>query len=687
MTKKSAITTELRDAYRAKLAESAIDARVEKAVGLRLLDPTAVAKLLPGLEKKVAGRGGFVLPYFARDWKRRTDLVRVRLLGEPVGWARYAGASLPKYLQPLDSPVGAYFPPVGDWTKLLEDRTRRLVITEGELKAITASWVGIPTIGLGGVWSYGRKAIDGLLPELAGVDWEDRRVEIVYDTDIRSKPGVRGAFLALAEKLTAMGAQVIEVGLVDVPGRAKTGLDDFLVYHRKSAAEAFERLPREAFDKALKLWEMNERVAYIETPGLIVELATGETMAVRAFKEHRYAPFKHVKEVLRYREWIPTEVATAPEWVSWANRRSHRRLVYAPGRPPITRRNEYNLWAGWGEDGQLEPARGDVRLWRSYFDYLFAGLDADERGWVEKWLAWPIQRPERAKTQAALFVWSPIQGAGKSFLGKVMKRLYGAAYAEIGPEKLDSAFTSWARNKMFVMIDEARGSDRRADSNLIKRMVSQDTVEINIKYLPEYELDDTMNFYVTSNYSDAIELDPGDRRFFVHQFTGAKRPPEFFDQVEAWLDHEGGTAALLYHLLTIDLDGFQPYAAPPTTTAKLISTVNTKSALEMWSFEIREDAEAWLSSSEMAGDLYDAATLLLHLPEEVRGRASVAGVGRALTNAGFEQRSVRTNFGVKRLYAVRNPDRWAKSSSSEWRKHYEAKISVIGTGKKKKEKF
>src|SRR5262249_1530105 len=103
---------------------------------------------------------------------------------------------------------------------------------------------GFPTIGLVGVygWQKKRENKDGpreLIPDLAGIVWQDRTVFLVYDSDASSKRTVAFAEWHLAEVLTKKGAAVKVVRLPAGPDGAKVGLDDFLVAH---GAEVFRQL-------------------------------------------------------------------------------------------------------------------------------------------------------------------------------------------------------------------------------------------------------------------------------------------------------------------------------------------------------------------------------------------------------------------------------------------------------------
>jgi putative DNA primase/helicase len=142
-----------------------------------------------------------------------------------------------KYESPAGTPARAYFPP-NTRHVVLADPKIPLLVTEGEKKALCADQHGIPTIGLGGVWSWQvkrEKDEDGksdapreLIPDLRAVAWAGREVVICFDWDIVDKPLIQFAEWYLAEQLKSHGATV-RTARIPEPLSGKGGLDDLVV--------------------------------------------------------------------------------------------------------------------------------------------------------------------------------------------------------------------------------------------------------------------------------------------------------------------------------------------------------------------------------------------------------------------------------------------------------------------------
>jgi putative DNA primase/helicase len=151
-----------------------------------------------------------------------------------------------KYDAPVGSSPRAYLPPVT--RAVLADPTIDLLITEGEKKGLCADQHGFPCIALPGVWAWQvkrEKDANGnpigprqLIPDLAKVNWQGRKVVIVFDSDIITNKAVEYAAWYLAEQLRERGAEVLVAVLPAEEDGRKNGLDDFIVRRGVAAFRA-----------------------------------------------------------------------------------------------------------------------------------------------------------------------------------------------------------------------------------------------------------------------------------------------------------------------------------------------------------------------------------------------------------------------------------------------------------------
>lgn len=205
---------------------------------------------------------GFVLPYFGLDGQQ-LKFYRIKVLASTNG-------KTPKYLQPKAAGNHLYLAPgLADldpsWAK---NTDLPLFITEGEKKALAAIQAGLPTIAVGGVFSWrthihtlergvvrvedkpsarvihlddrGEKAYrTEVASELESIEWGRREVFLIFDSDAETNDEVQRAAFELANWLDERGAITKQISLADrvsdsglkragQKAGAKVGLDDAL---------------------------------------------------------------------------------------------------------------------------------------------------------------------------------------------------------------------------------------------------------------------------------------------------------------------------------------------------------------------------------------------------------------------------------------------------------------------------
>lgn len=226
-----------------KLAESLITSKEAGRLGLRPLDATAIGKL-PNMPAGPHNPGLLILyfgldgkPLFVTDCETNAEVHMYRVRYLPPLRINGLGREQ-KYTQPKRVSSPPYLAKgLADWVALAANPKEELWITEGELKSITATKFGQPTIGLGGVWNFG-----GHERPLADVfyefEFEDRRVVCVYDSDYVTNHNVRYACDRLARALVNQGADVRTLVIPSLVGRNKVGLDDYLKLGARTPKEA-----------------------------------------------------------------------------------------------------------------------------------------------------------------------------------------------------------------------------------------------------------------------------------------------------------------------------------------------------------------------------------------------------------------------------------------------------------------
>lgn len=647
---------QVRIAMLEKLRGSGLEGKaVIKKLGFKPYTYDELKRQLPELTQLPAA--GFEIPYFDVTGKR-TPFFRYRYLEEPKrrGFAAIVEHKSMRYIQPAKMKPQVYFSPLYDWPTFLTGELQTLVITEGELKANCACSLGIPTLGLGGVWNFKSK-LESLIPDLRALPWDGRNVVICYDSDARTNAQVVKAENELATQLTNLGASIFIMRLPEVEGLKKTGLDDFLMAHgRNRFDEIFATLEQWAQSRVLH--ELNEEVVFVRDPGLVLELKTLQRMSPNNFTQSIYANRIWETTETRGKNEVSVKKSAAKEWLTWPARSEIQRITYAPGEPQITERGEFNMWAGWGMPEE-QIKQGPLKCWDGLLDHLFDGSPDEDRKWFEQWLAYPLQHPG-TKLFSACVVWGLAQGTGKTLVGATMRRIYGANFAEIGDRDLQSSFNEWAVNKQFAMGDEIAGGDKRQNSDRMKSLITQQYLRVNQKYVPAYEIPDCLNYYFTSNHPDSFFLENDDRRYFVHEAKKERLPDSFYAEYDKWY-RSPACGALFHYLLNLDLTGFNPKAQARATDAKGDMLDLGRSDAAAWVAQLKEAPDVALRIGDLIlpYSLMTTEELLRAYDPEDKKRLTRPGMARELRRGGFSKvnagRTVRTSLlGPQRLWAVRD---------------------------------
>jgi hypothetical protein len=630
------------------------------------------------LDDQFESQPALVIPYFDTDrkplkpHKAWPDFYRLRYLGEAEvkSFTDATGKKPNRYTQPRNTGVCAYFPTLVDWEALRKDISEPLLITEGELKASKATAEGFPTIGLGGVYNF-RSSNQGLffLPELEKFEWARRKVTIVYDSDYQENPMICSAINALADELHERGVLVYVATLENVydDEDRKTGLDDFLV--ERGDDELIQVLKAaEPLGMTKRLWQMNNEVVYIRDPGMVVALRTAQKMDCSKFSAHSdWATIAVPERKMKADGGIAVlKSSAAPMWLKWPMRRVVDKLSYMPGQDRFFEEDGLlflNQWKGWG----VKPAKGNVKPFLDLVDYLFEGAEKEAKQWFLDWCAYPIQFPG-TKLFSAVIVHGRMTGTGKTLLGYTLARIYGQNFIKIKSKDLYD--TWWAENRQFVLGDEISGSDKRAEADMMKAMITQEEVNINIKYIPQFSIPDCVNYYLTSNHADALFLEDEDRRFFVHEVQGGPLDDSFYANYDRWLKKEHGASFLMQWMLDRDLSNFNPKAPAMRTAARERMILSGKSDLDTWLVEMREGPSSKLRFGQMRHqrDLFTSKELLQmyeHEHERQAGKVGVNGMSRALQRSGFKQayggKPLEGPDGKQgRYFIMRNVDRWSR---------------------------
>lgn len=659
----------------AKLESSGLDPSQAKKLGLSFLSGEQTFKQHKSFKPLCSLKISYHDPHGKPigDFPQAKPFYRLRYLELPKDFQSLTEKKPTRYVQEPNTAPVAYYPLNQDWSEILEDPSRPLVITEGEFKAIKGCEAGFPTVGLGGVYNWrSHKLGIEWLPSLEPINWQRRNVYICFDSDYKTNVMVCTALREFADALYERGAFVHVVTLPTVQGVDKVGLDDFLL---REPPEQFTKLLHEAEPLGLTkiLFELNESWVYVQDPGLMVNQLTLSKTTPAAFRDHVMSTKSYQEaEILKNGTITRNAVSAAGAWLKWPLRCEVHKLTYKPGAPKFVEATPplYNSWLGWG----VKPAKGDATPFLKLLEHLFTHAEPEAMDWFLKWCAFPLQYPG-TKMFSCVVMHGTRHGTGKSFVGYTLGRIYGENFTEISQANLHGGFNEWAESRQFVMGDDISGSTKRQDADLLKKLITQQKMRINTKYIPSYVVPDCINYFFTANHPDSFFLEDDDRRNFIHEVQVGPLEEDFYKEYELWLD-TGGAAAVFDYLLKLPLGGFNPAAPAMKTSAKerMIAIVQSDVATWVRSLIANPDYILRLGDIKLTKDLYTSKELLDLYDPTSTGQVKPNGMAIALKKAGVHQvtngRPVKLKDGSQaRYFAIRNTELWLFKTPKECALH------------------
>lgn len=238
--------------------------------------------------------------------------------------------------------------------------------------------------------------------------------------------------------------------------------------------------------------------------------------------------------------------------------------------------NQINMWRGF----ELTPAfhevpDANIQPFLTYIKEVIASGDEEAYGWVLDWLADILQDPGHKPGTALVVVGE--QGAGKSFLGQVMRDIIGKSHSG-QTNKIDNLvrnFNSVSANKIFMQCDEASHSGSRVSADALKSLITDETMLIEPKGLDQYEAPNHMRLFFTSNRENtAVFIDGSayERRYTVlHVNPKRAKDTVWWEGFRAWVD--GNLPQIMRWLLDRKYDK-KRIRRPYETAAKRLIQVN-----------------------------------------------------------------------------------------------------------------
>lgn len=364
-------------------------------------------------------------------------------------------------------------------------------------------------------------------------------------------------------------------------------------------------------------------------------------------------------------------------WLEHPTRRQYETLVFAPGKEVP---GAYNLWRGFACDPKPD---GDFGLFVDHILDNVCGGAPDYFDYLIRWMARAVQEPDSPGYTAVVLRGK--QGTGKSFFAKQFGALWGRHFLQVSdPKHLVGSFNSHLRDCVVLFADEAFYAGDKKHASILKSLITEEMIAIEAKGVDVEVSRNCVHLIMASNEDWVVNAELDDRRFFVLDVSGARaKDGEYFAQIEAQMN-AGGHEALLHHLMTFDLDGFDVRAVPKTE-ALVRQKVLSRRPEEDWWLQKLMDGYLLPADGEWTGEvvrhslMVDFVNGTRHVTPGVNRFGTAAKLGHFLKKVcpdGWPKnrqssKAVRVVDLDGREIQIRRPYYWAFPGAEECRAYWE----------------
>lgn len=423
-----------------------------------------------------------------------------------------------KYIQPKGVGTRCYFP-VGVRDDISAGKVR-LLITEGEKKAIAATLSGFPTIGLTGVNAWCRPKSTTLNSDLSAISWKGRQVYLVFDSDAVTNSNVAVEEQKLSMALEREGAIVAVVRLPAGPPDSageptKCGLDDYLVEYGPGDLEKLieQAVPAEKPDAGSLKEPASDADPAIEATIFAENCGKGDQPRIRFFQgawwywergayreladsdlrakviQHLARRFTMVKgshandclEHLRSQTLVPSHTDT-PRWLfppdefdpdpseclAFRNGVLHIPSFVAGNAELIA--STPRFFTTCKADFDFVPSPPSANRWQAFLASVF-GDDTQSIELLQEWFGYCLT--PNTRQQKALFVVGP-KRSGKGTIARVQTALLGRG--NVAAPTLGSLGERFGLaplvGKPLAIVHDARLSGRSDQAPIVERLLS-----------------------------------------------------------------------------------------------------------------------------------------------------------------------------------------------------------------------
>ncbi len=301
------------------------------------------------------------------------------------------------------------------------------------------------------------------------------------------------------------------------------------------------------------LEQFNDRFAYVDVgskPRILED--TGNRLLLRTRQD-----FLTAVEHIQIPKWTRGGVSSGSageEWLKWNEKRMYGGIEFDPSIAAREFERDglkiYNRFRGFsvqpvdtracgmkhckgqgclkwffGEDGYKVCKGGSWTYWLMTILDVLADGNRPHARWVVDWLVDMVKNPAGGSNRAGTsLVVRGGQGTGKgSIIWPIFQILAPHAFQCDSMDEVTNNFNSFMEDTILLFADEAVWGGSKKESGKLKRMITEDTLNIEPKGLDRYQVVNHLRLYISSNSEWVVPAEDDERRYTVFDATDAHR--------------------------------------------------------------------------------------------------------------------------------------------------------------------
>ena len=338
----------------------------------------------------------------------------------------------------------------------------------------------------------------------------------------------------------------------------------------------------------------------------------------------------------------------------------------------------------YGDGSHCLQAEALVKPFIEHMKYLFPV--ETEREWFISWMALNLQHPDRRCKVTPLHI-SLHHGTGRGWLVTLMGQLLGSwnCTKTKMSDVVEGAWGNYLDRSLLCCIEEVHEGDKPyAVSETLRDILTEDTLQLNVKYGGIETKRVYTNFFFMSNRADALVLTEADRRINVFKNDSPPLDVGYYKELYKWSkgksDASGaeipsvGVCALWHWLMARDLSKFNWQTSIHSDSRKnLIS--NSDNKVEIYFKEVIKEMpgkvitlkilkQVMMIKAELEGEdpwQYDTGKIDRQLTKMLQQKGAETGPVQKVTRQLhrpwiFGRDPSRTSEGVR--VAIENLQKW-----------------------------